>query len=67
MERLASAVLLKALQDWSNPRRRQEVEAFLDSEWFNSLAQIVELDPNAVRIKWRAGQFEQLQIRAAYR
>ncbi len=67
MESLASAILLRALKDWSDPRRQADVERFLDSEWFNSLAQSVGLEPNAIRRKWKDRRFEQLQIRAAYR
>lgn len=67
MERLVSAILLMAIRDWSNPRTRPEVEAFLDSEWFVSLTQSIGLESEVIRIRWKAGEFGHMEIRAAYR
>jgi len=68
MERLICAVLLKAVQDWENPKKRSEIEEFLNSEWFNELVEEgLRLRPEVIRSQVLAGSYKHLDIRAAYR
>lgn len=67
MERLISAILLKVIDDLDDPEKRPEIERFLDSEWFEQLVWGLNLDPATVRNRLRTGNYERLNIRAAYR
>lgn len=67
MERLIGAILLKAIEDWDNPERRPEIEEFLESEWFNSLAEVFDLEPSKVRNQLRQESYRRTSFRAAYR
>jgi hypothetical protein len=67
MERLMGAILLKAIDDWEDPKKRSDVEEFLESEWFKVLAEGLELRPNALREQLKTGNYERINIRASYR
>jgi hypothetical protein len=67
MERLVGAILLKAIEDWDDPKKRPEVDEFLESEWFNELLEVLSLEPNAIRNQLRNGTYQRVNIRAAYR
>jgi hypothetical protein len=67
MERLIGAILLKAVEDWNDPKKRPEIEEFLESEWFNALAEILSLDPVHLRNQLRQGTHRRMSLRAAYR
>jgi len=67
MERLTGAILLKAIEDWDDPKHRSEIEEFLESDWFNALAEVLNLNPAAIRDQLRQGSYQRLSIRAAYR
>jgi hypothetical protein len=67
MERLTGAILLKAIEDWKDPKKRPEIEEFLESDWFNTLAEVLNLDPSNIRDQLRRGNYRRLNIRAAYR
>ncbi|NJC95869.1 MAG: hypothetical protein FIB03_05950 [Anaerolineae bacterium] len=68
MERLAAAILIKAIEDWKKPENHKEIEIFLKSEWFSELTEIVQLDPNTIRQKLLEGTYQvDFNTRAAYR
>lgn len=67
MERLIGAILLKAIEDWEDPKKRPEIEEFLESDWFTTLAEVLNLDPSNVRDQLRKESYQRLNIRAAYR
>ena len=67
MERLTGAILLKAIEDWQDSKKRPEIEEFLESDWFNTLAEVLNLDPSNIRDQLRQGSYQRLDIRAAYR
>jgi hypothetical protein len=67
MERLIGAILLKAVEDWQDPKQRPEIEEFLESDWFPVLAESIELDPSTIRDQLRQESYRRLNIRAAYR
>ena len=67
MERLIGAILLKAIEDWSDSKRRPEIEEFLESDWFNSLVELVNLEPTKVRDQLRKENYHRVSFRAAYR
>jgi hypothetical protein len=67
MERLIGAILLKAIDDWEDPQRRPDVEEFLESAWFNELAETLDLDPTLFKNRLRQQRYHRMKIRAAYR
>lgn len=66
MESLAAAILLRAVQEWSDPRKRLEIEEFLESEDFDVITTLLDLDPQNIRRQLRDGsyleRYEQLQL-----
>jgi hypothetical protein len=66
-KRLVAAVLLQAAKDRAHPEYQNEVVEFARSPWFETLAELVEVDPARTRGKLLAGQVEASNIRAAYR
>lgn len=67
MERLIGAILLKAVQDWDNPKYQSDIENFIRSEWFNILIEGLELDLENIRAQLTSRGYQCLDIRAAYR
>ena len=67
MERLVSAILIKAVQDWDNPKLQPDIEEFISSDWFEFLASCVELDPAKTRDQFINRNYERVSMRAAYR
>ncbi len=69
MKRLVAAIFIKAIEDWNDPKLQPDVEEFLYSEWFNQLAEMLELEPQGMRDKLIIGDYEQkyLNLRAVYR
>jgi hypothetical protein len=67
MERLIGAILLKAIDDWDDPKNHSEIEDFLESEWFDELVEVLNLEPATVRNRLRTGNYDRRSIRAAYR
>jgi hypothetical protein len=67
MNRLVAAILIKAVEDWNDPNLRPDVETFLYSQWFNQLAEMLEMNPQNLRSKLINGDYERLNLRAAYR
>lgn len=68
MERLICAILLKAVQDWEKPKKRSEIEEFLNSEWFNELVEEgLHIKPDVIRSQIFSGSYQRIDIRAAYR
>jgi hypothetical protein len=67
MERLAGAILLKAVEDWDDPRNRSEIDDFLDSPFFEAITDLLGLDPQDIRLQLRTGKYQRLNMRAAYR
>lgn len=67
LERLAAAIILKTVEDWQNPKNHSEIEEFLESDWFEELTEMLQLESRTIRTQLREGNFERLNIRAAYR
>jgi hypothetical protein len=67
MNRLVAAILIKAVDDWNDPKFHPDIEEFLDSEWFDQLAEMLEMEPEFIRDKLLTGNYEHLVLRAAYR
>jgi hypothetical protein len=67
VNRLISAILIQVVKDWQRPEYRSEIQMFLNSEWFDELAEAIELDPVNYRIKLKADKFQVEKVRAAYR
>jgi hypothetical protein len=65
--RLISAILIQVVKDWQRPEYRSEIQVFLSSQWFDELAEAIELDPANYRIKLEAGKLQVQFLRAAYR
>jgi|APSaa5957512576_1039674.scaffolds.fasta_scaffold150830_1 hypothetical protein len=67
MERLVSAILIKAVQDWDKPELQPDVEQFISSEWFDFLAGCVDLDPAKTRDQFINRSYKRVSMRAGYR
>ena len=67
LERLLRAVVIRAVQDYRDDEFRRDVQDFLKSEYFEAMADAVDLDPYMVRAKTVTGQINTDCIRAAYR
>jgi restriction endonuclease Mrr len=67
MEHLASAILLQTMKDWENSKERTEIQGFLESRWFETLAELTELDPVKIRVQVITGNYQRKILRAAYR
>jgi hypothetical protein len=65
--RLIAAILIQAVKDWRQPQYRREVEKFVESTWFDLLAEALELDQNGFRRKLLGGKVAEHAMRAAYR
>jgi len=68
MERLAAAILLRAVEEWEDPEKHFDIERFLKSEWFDELVEFVQLDPKEVRCQFLEGTYKkEIDTRSAYR
>ena len=60
---LASAIILQAVLDYnalrpSDTEKKQELNEFFYSEWFNKLCEICNLVPKTIRRKLESGSFK---------
>lgn len=60
---LASAIILQAVIDYnalcpSDTEKKQELNEFFSSEWFNKLCELCNLMPQRIREKLEAGSFK---------
>lgn len=60
---LASAIILQAVLDYnalrpSDTEKKQELNEFFSSEWFNKLCEICNLAPKTIRRKLETGSFK---------
>lgn len=68
MERLAAAILLKAVEEWQDPQKHSEIEIFLKSEWFKELAEVAQVNPSVIREKLLSDTYhKEINTRSAYR
>ena len=67
VNRLISAILIQVVKDWQRPEYRSEIQVFLNSAWFDELAEAIELDPTNYRIKLVGNKVQVENLRAAYR
>ncbi len=65
MESLASAILIQMVRDSKKSEFEQELQEFVNSEWFETLSEVVDIDPKAVREKFTKGNYIK-SFRAAY-
>lgn len=59
---LAINVILQAVEDYQGPNRT-EVEAFLNTAWFEALADMSGIDPQNARKSINTGQTKKATIR----
>lgn len=60
---LASAIILQAVLDYnalrpSDTEKKQELNGFFSSEWFNKLCELCNLEPKTIRRKLETGSFK---------
>jgi len=67
MERLLGAIMLRAIQDWDNPKYQADVEDFVLSGWFDIVAESQNLEPANAREKFLGRSYERVSMRGAYR
>jgi hypothetical protein len=67
MERLSGAILLKAIEDWNDPENRPEIEEFLQSDWFETLTEILDIEAEGIRRRLHEDRYQRIKTRAAYR
>ena len=67
MKRLLGAILLRAIQDWQNEKYKADVQMFLESQWFEDLAEALDLNPSTIKKALKADEYHQLNFRSAYR
>ena len=66
MYQLICAILLQALKDSKEEEFRKDVEDFLNSEWFVTLTEEIEINPVTIREKIDSGALQNVDIRSAY-
>lgn len=68
MNRIASAILIQMVRDWSKIANRSEILRFMDSEQFFLYAEIVNLDAGKIRSMLLANTYDRsISLRAHYR
>ena len=68
-KRLIGAIFRQTIKDWKKQNDSPDVQEFIASEWFAVLAEGLDLDPEVIRAKWKAGDLDlqNVSLRAAYR
>ena len=70
MERLAGAVLIQMIEDWERGKDEVGIQAFLKSEWFETLVEAAGLERESaqnIRVQLVTGTYTRVSLRAAYR
>jgi hypothetical protein len=56
LKELATAIILQAVKDHRNPGYQADVDEFLDSPWFETLADATGINPENAREKLKQGE-----------
>lgn len=67
MERLAGTILLQMVEAWADEGNRTEIREFMGTQEFQTWASVLDLDPQAIRAKLEAGNYQRLSFRTSYR
>jgi len=67
MNQLISAILLQAMKDLNDTKFESDVKEFFKSNWFEVLAEELEMDPVSIREQVLADSYQRVDIRAGYR
>jgi hypothetical protein len=67
MNRLAGAILIQAIKDLKKGELQEDVLDFVNSEWFEDLASVVNMNAHLMRSQIKDNSFNDISLRAAYR
>jgi hypothetical protein len=67
MKRLISAILIQTIKDLKNKQYQSDIQAFVNSEWFESLVEAISLEPAKIRTKFKTGILDTTYLHMQYR
>lgn len=67
MEQLIRAIMLQAVKDLEDHKFESDAKEFFKSNWFDALAEGLEMDPVSIREQVLANTYQRVNIRAGYR
>jgi hypothetical protein len=66
MNQLIGAILLQAVKDLEDHKFESDAKEFFKSNWFEVLAEELEMNPVSMREQVLANSYQHLNIRAGY-
>lgn len=66
MNQLLGAILLQAVKDLDDQKFESDAKEFFTSEWFEILAEELEINPASIRKQILDGSYQRVVIRAGY-